>query len=68
MSSQASALQAAGAQSAVLGSAEAGANTSRAAVIHARTLEVLESTGATDNLLAAGVVAPVFTVQDRSKS
>jgi 2-polyprenyl-6-methoxyphenol hydroxylase-like FAD-dependent oxidoreductase len=50
----------------VLDSAEAGANTSRAAVIHARTLEVLDSIGVTDRLLAEGVVVPVFTVRDRS--
>ncbi len=50
----------------MLDSAEAGANTSRAAVIHARTLEVLDSIGVTDRLLAEGVVVPVFTVRDRS--
>jgi len=35
-------------------------------VIHARTLEVLDSIGVTDRLLAEGVVVPVFTVRDRS--
>jgi 2-polyprenyl-6-methoxyphenol hydroxylase-like FAD-dependent oxidoreductase len=33
----------------------AGANTSRACVVHARTLEVLEPLGATRDLLAQGV-------------
>jgi 2-polyprenyl-6-methoxyphenol hydroxylase-like FAD-dependent oxidoreductase len=42
----------------------AGANTSRAAVVHARTLEALEPTGVTDRLLANGVQVPVFTVRD----
>jgi 2-polyprenyl-6-methoxyphenol hydroxylase-like FAD-dependent oxidoreductase len=45
----------------------AGANTSRAAVVHARTLEVLEPTGVTRRLLANGVQVPVFTVRDRDR-
>jgi 2-polyprenyl-6-methoxyphenol hydroxylase-like FAD-dependent oxidoreductase len=45
----------------------AGANTSRAAVVHARTLEVLEPTGVTQRLLANGVQVPVFTVRDRDR-
>jgi len=44
------------------------ANTSRAAVIHARTLEVLERVGATSALLAAGIKVPVFHVRDRDRS
>jgi len=43
----------------------AGANTSRAAVIHARTLEVLEGLGATRDLLAEGVKVPLFRIRDR---
>ncbi|WP_406832700.1 FAD-dependent monooxygenase [Pedococcus sp. KACC 23699] len=41
-----------------------GANTSRAAVVHARTLEVLEGIDVTARLLAEGVVVPTFTVRD----
>jgi 2-polyprenyl-6-methoxyphenol hydroxylase-like FAD-dependent oxidoreductase len=45
-----------------------GANTSRAAVVHARTLEVLEPLGVTDSLLAAGLVVPRFTLRDRDRA
>ncbi|WP_040773447.1 FAD-dependent monooxygenase [Nocardia pneumoniae] len=41
-----------------------GANTSRAAVVHARTLEVLERLGIADELAATGIVVPRFTVRD----
>lgn len=61
-------LQAAGARILTVDAAEAGANTSRAAVIHARTLEVLDTIGVTGRLLADGVVVPVFTVRDQSKT
>src|SRR5579883_2578585 len=44
-----------------------GANTSRAAVIHARTLEVLEPLGATKELLALGVIVPFFRIRDRDR-
>ncbi|WP_406855238.1 FAD-dependent monooxygenase [Alsobacter sp. KACC 23698] len=43
----------------------AGANTSRAAVVHARTLEVLEPLGVSAELLAEGVKVPVFRIRDR---
>lgn len=43
----------------------AGQNTSRAAAVHARTLEALESTGASAGLVAAGLRAPVFEAYDR---
>jgi 2-polyprenyl-6-methoxyphenol hydroxylase-like FAD-dependent oxidoreductase len=43
----------------------AGDNTSRAAVVHARTLEVLEGIGVTDLLVRLGVHAPRFTIRDR---
>ena len=46
---------------------EAGANTSRAVVIHARTLEVLESLGVTPRLLENGVRVPIFRARDRSR-
>jgi 2-polyprenyl-6-methoxyphenol hydroxylase-like FAD-dependent oxidoreductase len=45
-----------------------GANTSRAAVIHARTLEVLEGVQVTDRLLAEGHVVPRFTLRDRDRA
>jgi 2-polyprenyl-6-methoxyphenol hydroxylase-like FAD-dependent oxidoreductase len=62
------ALQAAGARILAVDAADAGANTSRAAVIHARTLEVLDSIGVTERLLADGLVVPVFTVRDRTRT
>jgi 2-polyprenyl-6-methoxyphenol hydroxylase-like FAD-dependent oxidoreductase len=46
---------------------EEGANTSRAVVVHARTLEVLEPMGATAELIRNGVVVPVFRMRDRNK-
>jgi 2-polyprenyl-6-methoxyphenol hydroxylase-like FAD-dependent oxidoreductase len=39
--------------------------TSRAAVVHARTLEVLEPLGVTPDLIAEGVVVPIFRIRDR---
>ncbi len=44
-----------------------GDNTSRAAVVHARTLEVLEELGVSEALRAQGVVVPRFTVRDRDR-
>lgn len=44
-----------------------GANTSRAAVVHARTLEVLERIGATEPLVARGLKAGRFTIRDRDR-
>lgn len=51
----------------VLDRQQAGANTSRAAVIHARTLEVLKPLGVTDQMLEEGLKVPVFRVRDRSR-
>ncbi|WP_310252386.1 NAD(P)/FAD-dependent oxidoreductase [Nocardioides sp. BE266] len=45
-----------------------GANTSRAAVIHARTLEVLEPSGVTSELIERGLKVSTFTVRDRDRS
>lgn len=42
----------------------AGLNTSRAAVIHARTLEVLESCGVVPALLSKGIEVPDFRVRE----
>ena len=44
-----------------------GANTSRAAVVHARTLEVLEELGASQELIARGVQVTRFAVRDGSR-
>ncbi|MEU8633954.1 FAD-dependent monooxygenase [Amycolatopsis sp. NPDC048633] len=41
-----------------------GANTSRACVVHARTLEVLAELGVTARLKELGVIVPTFTVRD----
>ena len=46
----------------------AGANTSRACVVHARTLEVLEPLGVTRDLLAAGIKVPIFRIRDRDRT
>ena len=44
-----------------------GANTSRAAVVHARTLEVLEEVGVAARLVAAGLIVPRFSLRDRDR-
>jgi 2-polyprenyl-6-methoxyphenol hydroxylase-like FAD-dependent oxidoreductase len=46
----------------------AGANTSRACVIHARTLEVLEALDVTPQLVKEGVKVPIFRIRDRDRS
>lgn len=45
----------------------AGANTSRAAVVHARTLEVLRDIDVADELVSRGVIVPHFVVRDRDR-
>ena len=45
----------------------AGANTSRAAVVHARTLEVLEPLGVAQTLVSRGIPAQRFTIRDRDR-
>ncbi|HSN33436.1 MAG TPA: FAD-dependent oxidoreductase, partial [Ideonella sp.] len=45
----------------------AGANTSRAAVVHARTLEALEGVGVAPRLVALGLRCATFTVRDRDR-
>jgi len=45
-----------------------GANTSRAAVVHARTLEVLEPLGIVPTMLHEGVTVPIFRIRDRDKT
>jgi 2-polyprenyl-6-methoxyphenol hydroxylase-like FAD-dependent oxidoreductase len=44
-----------------------GANTSRAAVVHARTLEVLEPLGVSPALVARGIQARRFTIRDTDR-
>ncbi|UFW46481.1 MULTISPECIES: FAD-dependent monooxygenase [Bradyrhizobium] len=44
-----------------------GANTSRAAVVHARTLEVLEPLGISEAMVEQGVVVPRFRIRDRDR-
>jgi 2-polyprenyl-6-methoxyphenol hydroxylase-like FAD-dependent oxidoreductase len=44
-----------------------GANTSRAAVVHARTLEVLERLGVAQTLVDLGLKAQRFTIRDRDR-
>ncbi|MFQ6398887.1 FAD-dependent oxidoreductase [Nocardia sp. KC 131] len=45
-----------------------GTNTSRAAVVHARTLEMLKELGIADELITRGVVVPTFTVHDGGRT
>ena len=44
-----------------------GANTSRAAVVHARTLEVLQPLGVAGELIERGLPARRFTIRDRDR-
>ena len=46
----------------------AGANTSRAAVVNARTLEVLEDLDVARRLVKKGIQAPRFTIRDRART
>jgi len=62
------ALAARGVDHVLVDAAERGANTSRAAVIHARTLEVLDELGVSDELCRRGIVVPRFTVRDRDRA
>ncbi|MFD6398214.1 FAD-dependent monooxygenase [Nocardia sp. NPDC060249] len=45
-----------------------GANTSRAAVVHARTLEVLDGLGVTSKLVELGIRVPTFKLHDGAKT
>ncbi len=63
----AAALAARGLKPLVIDRQPTGANTSRAAVIHARTLEVLEPLGVAEQLVALGVKASRFTIRDRDR-
>jgi 2-polyprenyl-6-methoxyphenol hydroxylase-like FAD-dependent oxidoreductase len=65
--SLATALAVRGIRAIVVDRQAAGENTSRAAVVHARTLEVLEAIGVVDHLVSLGVHAPRFTIRDRDR-
>ena len=56
-----------GVSTAIIDRQETGANTSRACVVHARTMEVLEPLGVTRDLLAEGVKVPIFRIRDRDR-
>lgn len=63
----AAALVARGVRATVIDRQAEGANTSRAAVVHARTLEVLEPLGVTPTLVSLGIAARRFTIRDRDR-
>ena len=46
----------------------AGANTSRAAAVNARTLEVLEDLDVSRRLVKAGLQVPRFIIRDRART
>jgi 2-polyprenyl-6-methoxyphenol hydroxylase-like FAD-dependent oxidoreductase len=60
-------LQRLGVGALILDKLPAGANTSRAAVIHARTMEVLEPLRVTNELLREGLIVPIFRVRHGSR-
>lgn len=51
----------------ILDRLQSGENTSRAVVVHARTLEVLEPLGVTLDLIHNGVIVPIFRARDRDR-
>jgi 2-polyprenyl-6-methoxyphenol hydroxylase-like FAD-dependent oxidoreductase len=57
-----------GAEALIVDRQPAGANTSRACVVHARTMEVLEPLGATSDLLELGVKVPIFRIRDGDRT
>jgi len=63
----ASALAARGVRATVIDGLAEGANSSRAAVVHARTLEVLEPLGVVPSLVERGLQAQRFTIRDRDR-
>jgi 2-polyprenyl-6-methoxyphenol hydroxylase-like FAD-dependent oxidoreductase len=60
-------LRAGGADVLVLDRDAEAANTSRAAVVHARTLEVLQGLGVTGELVRRGLITPTFTVREHDR-
>lgn len=63
----ATALATRGVRTTVLDRLAEGANSSRAAVVHARTLEVLEPIGVAPTLVERGLQAQRFTIRDRDR-
>ena len=63
----AASLAARGVATTVVDRQAAGANTSRAAVVNARSLEVLEHLDVARRLVKEGVQAPLFTIRDRGR-
>jgi 2-polyprenyl-6-methoxyphenol hydroxylase-like FAD-dependent oxidoreductase len=63
----AASLLARGVRTVVIDRQAEGANTSRAAVVHARTLEVLEPLGVAGRLVERGIPARQFTIRDRDR-
>jgi 2-polyprenyl-6-methoxyphenol hydroxylase-like FAD-dependent oxidoreductase len=63
----AASLQARGVDVVLLDKAAEVSKTSRAAVIHARTLEMLHSIDVSDELVRRGAIVPRFTVRDRDR-
>ena len=64
----AASLVAGGIATTVVDRAPEGANTSRAAVVNARTLEVLEHLDVARRLVKEGVQAPVFSIRDHGRT
>jgi len=64
----AAALIARGVAATVVDQQAAGANTSRAGVVNARSLEVLEHLDVARRLVKEGVAAPLFTIRDRGRT
>lgn len=62
------ALQRAGIAHVLIDKLPVGQNTSRAAVIHAHTLEMLDELGASDRLAAEGLKLTTFSVRDRDRT
>lgn len=65
--SLAASLRRQGVDTVLLDRAAEGANTSRAAVVHARTLEVLREIEATGELVERGISVPRFTIRERDR-
>jgi 2-polyprenyl-6-methoxyphenol hydroxylase-like FAD-dependent oxidoreductase len=57
-----------GVSAAIVDRQASGANTSRACVIHARTLEVLEPLGVTPQLIERGIKVPIFRIRGRDRA
>src|SRR5271156_1996933 len=62
------ALIAHGVRTLVVDKLEAGANTSRAAAVNARTLEVLEDLDVARRMVKSGLIAPQFTMRQAART